>query len=1033
MAHAGNNLAVDGGAGRSLPKEDLVFIARSRKLAHTPRSLWQMKIPELNSLVGEISHEEHEKLAKTHDARRTSVYWGYTVGELIARVRERSIAYSSMTRGALIDELLQSDANGFRTVVLDPSQEDALKRSDGALRLLISAGPGSGKTTTVCEIVRHAARKPDARIIVLAFNVKAEDTLKKNLRRGGPLQMIHKSRIHDPAEKGCAVLTFDKLGFQVNAAAERESYADCLFEDDTDPSDDDAVAPIAESGAVAATPSDTTQQSSYRLQLERAAAYIARNGFGHWTHVVIDEAQDVDETKSVFIDALCAGTGNEPRPQLIAAGDPRQELYAGATWFSNLWVSTPEDEKAVLKFNHRSAPAIVDAINAISRAHFPLTHYDQIAARTGAAGSVKIIPVRGDRKTIKTRIGYECGMILSACAPGSAYAVAPISINAWGLDMATTAARQTLAAERPGSYLIMLDGAIEPGTPTHAYEIATSSKIKGTERSTVVVFGGDLDYSISVSLAQQLKSLFVALSRARDELVVLIHDESSRVGICDSNRLKPLIDLFAPNCARAGPPRSLPINYQLCARVAMDYGDARGLSSVEGALVAATSVGVATPTINISPTEFDADFTGCYTEALVAHSLGVPLANSHCVSVELASPADPRGFYSYTHPESGQIRYVIRAPRSRIEAVRSGIATLADSHYSAPYLHTVIKYSLLAGDVWTVSERLASLAGDAGEAAVAAYILERCGRDADDIKYNEGCSLNLPASRPENSTKFLPVVLGVPDLIIGGVPVELKHVRALMDCHRRQAAIYATMLNAPRALLVNTLASESEWVSAMDLRELTCIGRASIAISNARSRANGALARMTISPPSGLAAVVISFDYEHQAFGDRLITEIGAVAFSHADGVVISTFDERADGVIELDAVAAAASSDFDSRFTALHVANEKDMIDGQQRLLDRFASWVKKHTVRRTYMHWGGGERACLEDHLPSGNWVDAMHGAFRPWLSAGGDSRLQIKLKDAVSQVMPGYEFEYHRAFEDAVATAAVFQAVVNSSGAL
>ena len=92
--------------------------------------------------------------------------------------------------------------------------------------------------------------------------------------------------------------------------------------------------------------------------------------------ILTDEGQDVTGKYSPFSDELIKWAKH-----VIVAGDPRQEIYSGARWFSDLYANCTEEQRFILRYNHRSHPYIVEALNTYSRFCFDTLHHDQIAAR----------------------------------------------------------------------------------------------------------------------------------------------------------------------------------------------------------------------------------------------------------------------------------------------------------------------------------------------------------------------------------------------------------------------------------------------------------------------------------------------------------------------------------------------------------------------------------------------------------------------------------------------------------------------------
>jgi len=255
----------------SLPKEDLIFLLRLR--AQKPD--WKDATAKLSKMLGEAAPEEMRFLEGQRAARDALVVkiWGASQGgaadhssapfnpksvklaDVQAKARGIGIPFSGKTRGGLLDALL--DHGGpYEPPTLDPDQQALVERFDEA-RVVVSAGPGAGKTTTLCGVAARAHQeRPDARICMLAFNVNAEKILKERLKlfgvRPAPLRLLN-----DPSAPGVFVATFDKYAFRCRS--ER------------------GVAPTF---------------GSHSRSMEEAIA-SGRQPCENWDWVFIDEAQDV--------------------------------------------------------------------------------------------------------------------------------------------------------------------------------------------------------------------------------------------------------------------------------------------------------------------------------------------------------------------------------------------------------------------------------------------------------------------------------------------------------------------------------------------------------------------------------------------------------------------------------------------------------------------------------------------------------------------------------------------------------------------
>lgn len=1069
---------------------------------------------------------------------------------------------------------------------LDPDQlaVSARWRED---RVLISAGPGSGKTTTVVEMAARACGEKNARVLLLVYNCAAQAVLTERLRGKG-VAIIPKTKASKADAYGCLVLTFDKLGYQVTSAAggQDECVQPAAYDPDAGLPDaslpdtglpdagldydglnsllcmssagESSYAAPAASAAPSAAPAVRQTDGDYRISLERAAKLIARNGFGHWTHIIVDEAQDITENHAAFVEALLvAQKGRTPR--LTVAGDPRQELYPGADWYSKLWAAAPDSMRAVLRYNHRSAPAIVAALNDFSRRAFPTLHHDQIAARApgpvapgqAAPGPVAPGPVApggaalggpmapgqaapgqavpgpmapgqavrhvamDPRQRAETnnnygaRVGAEIGRLLSEVDRYDAYAVAPVTIRWYGMDAAALAARQTLYELRPGSTVIALT-AERAETVVDAYIIATARKIKGTERGRVVVFGADLNYQ-SVERAALAKLYFVALSRARDELVLVV-DEG--LGGEARRLLEPVLrhaGAALKPATLAAPARVMPRTMEVV--VAEDAVAPGNLAASDGLACARCSAG-ACPAVRcgarpdaLQPGASEhADFLATYVRALVAREFGCLPEVARVEVVGEKVPARRRMEVVHNDDPEQSTTLVAHCAPGCVAAFRAYAAAYSGS---AAFIYAVLEFSGRIGRLWTASGPAGSrpwvargAAGEPGEpgepsessesgesgepgessepseqaaardlqsgaTALAEWIADavrsKVGATAASLKvfFRPSISRAVAYDRDPKDEQ-VGVVVATPAFVIAGVPVEIG-MATLENSSRRAMAVYCAMAGAKDGLLVNAGSGVAEWVQAAASTKVgstkvasTKVGAASAGagpppkVENAyedvaravhavgrvgRFIASGPLRERALAPGPGMTLCCIAADTE--TCGDLTI-EVGAVAFIPPTGAVVGTFRRTAAGVVATagpQAVKPRAATRYVpfqeqllEDLTGLRVVDMAAAARDQEAITADFRQWVAAISGTRTFLHWSGNEKKLFGDLGASYD----VRTLFRSWLEGGGEGRVgHTRLEDAVDQVAHGWRFKAHRAFEDALATALVFCAVVMFGG--
>lgn len=190
-------------------------------------------------------------------------------------------------------------------------------------------------------------------------------------------------------------------------------------------------------------------------------------------------------------------------------------------------------------------------------------------------------------------------------------------------------------------------------------------------------------------------------------------------------------------------------------------------------------------------------------------------------------------------------------------------------------------------------------------------------------------------------------------------------------------------------------------------------------------------------PLRGHPDCLISIDVETNADGDVL--EVGAVAFSRADGAILGVHHTLARGVTPKD-YSDAADGDGDSRdvdgggdkdsgggfdlltFCGFEYIDDRAVSKDQARIrleLRTFLTRFPDHAL----VQWGGNDAAALGIRAES---VNALY-LFRVWLEGQATQRKSnMKLGEAVEQLLGPGRMVPHRAFEDCVGSMVVLLAI-------
>ena len=233
---------------------------------------------------------------------------------------------------------------------IKPSSLDEYQRTaveSKSKQILITAGPGSGKTTVLTHRIAHIINNnifEPQNILAITFTRKAAQEMRErlNILIGDDCLTIS---IHTFHSFGLEVLKehFEKAGldkdFYVISEQEKELYKE-LPENAIE--FDDLI--------------------TKTVKLFEDYPQIKQQYQSRFKYVSVDEYQDIDENQYKLIKSLVPYDGN-----IFAIGDPNQSIYGfrggSARFFNNFKQDYPEAEIINLKNNYRSSMYIVNASN----------------------------------------------------------------------------------------------------------------------------------------------------------------------------------------------------------------------------------------------------------------------------------------------------------------------------------------------------------------------------------------------------------------------------------------------------------------------------------------------------------------------------------------------------------------------------------------------------------------------------------------------------------------------------------------------
>lgn len=247
------------------------------------------------------------------------------------------------------------------TYALDEFQEAAVKNN--AKRLLIVAGPGSGKTTVLTRRIANFIKEKAVEAsgcLAITFTRRAaqemKDRLKKLLPDDFDLINIHTfhslcfSILKENASK--AGLSPD---FKVISEQEKAFYKDEL-----------------KPGEMI----DFDSLISLTVKLFEENPQIKEDYRKKFKFVSVDEYQDIDENQYRLIRLLVPQDGS-----ICAIGDPNQAIYGfrggDSRFFNSFSEDYPDSLVVNLKNNYRSTNTIVDASNQMIESYNIISRYDK--------------------------------------------------------------------------------------------------------------------------------------------------------------------------------------------------------------------------------------------------------------------------------------------------------------------------------------------------------------------------------------------------------------------------------------------------------------------------------------------------------------------------------------------------------------------------------------------------------------------------------------------------------------------------------
>src|SRR3990172_1491727 len=256
--------------------------------------------------------------------------------------------------------------------VLDSSQSKAV--ASNTKRLLVAAGPGSGKTRVLCaRFIRLVKEGADpGRILAVTFTNRAAAEMKERISHGlGRAALLNISTFHSLCLR---VLRKEKPGLRLIPRIEARALLKELGAREPDRELEKISA--FKNGMLGKDQMDRPLFDSYSQRLRdegaldfddlvpEASMLLERQGKRSFDDVMIEEYQDISPVQAALVKVLSKGASS-----LMAIGDPDQAIYSfrgsSIRCFLDFEKEYDGAQRVCLSKNYRSGRAVVEASIAL--------------------------------------------------------------------------------------------------------------------------------------------------------------------------------------------------------------------------------------------------------------------------------------------------------------------------------------------------------------------------------------------------------------------------------------------------------------------------------------------------------------------------------------------------------------------------------------------------------------------------------------------------------------------------------------------
>lgn len=628
-------------------KDGLIFLAQYRRLPYTEATLKSYKKETLLEILGEIQPDEIETFQEINKNVKESEYYNKSKEKIEIIAKLNNVFSQGVSKFFLIHKIL-----GLKSIIqsttFDEDQKNVFQNVYEHTKVLIHAGPGAGKTTTLVQLPNLSIFN-GARILFLAYNKNASFELEARFKRNN-ISINSNSKITDINCKGLFIMTFDKYAFR-----RLDTF----------------------------TYSNSFSETFYRG---------VSNGIQQWESFdlcIIDELQDIQEKHVTLINQI-----QSVSKHVVCAGDPRQEIYQNAHYMTDLYNTENDFFKCSLRFNHRSSKKVVQLLNILSKEWFSgeNIHVDQISTNE-EVGSVE-----ASINTDINDLSQNCANFLTLDHEnilGDGYVISPISVKKYkNTSEIIQGIRQNVFNNvNSKSYAkLLIDEDSKYDASDGLYSIGNSFSLKGTEKQRVAIIQGDLPYtSLNISPKNLKKLLYVAISRAKTHLHIFLNNKLNINGFF----VKAAILL---NCQVAP---SKPFS---SSSIVSTINVVEDLCNSNALLVETDVIDTCDP-LDITLPEAP-DYLGILVEGVIAN--GCNLLVPHIYKFSFSSYNLPIFIFKDFYEDAMIISNLNKFSNRHTRLKHSVENILADNTIDNEIKFARIKYTIEAGTLWTLGNNIST-------------------------------------------------------------------------------------------------------------------------------------------------------------------------------------------------------------------------------------------------------------------------------------------------------------------------------------